>query len=93
MISWFLGNLGTIVISFLLLLIVAGIILIMIRDKKKGRSCCGGNCTSCKLCSSHSSADPAEESSTKTRELRNMLASGRAAEAGKRCACCKNEKR
>ncbi|MCR5618435.1 MAG: FeoB-associated Cys-rich membrane protein [Clostridiales bacterium] len=43
-------NLGTILISSLLVLIVSGIILSMIRDKKNGRSSCGGNCAHCKMC-------------------------------------------
>ncbi|MBO4390910.1 MAG: FeoB-associated Cys-rich membrane protein [Lachnospiraceae bacterium] len=97
MISWLLGNLGTIVISFLLLLVVAGIILSMIRDKKMGRSSCGGNCSHCNLCNSCRSAKNPEGYSSDTTieecpgftsdELRSMLMSGRAAEAGKLCAC------
>ena len=51
MISWLSDNIGTILITFLLILIVGGIIFKMIRDKRKGRSSCGGNCAQCKMCS------------------------------------------
>ena len=50
MISWIMGNIGTIIISLLLILIVIGILLSLIRDKKQGRSSCGGNCAGCKAC-------------------------------------------
>ena len=41
---------GTFLVSLLLLLMVAGILRSMIRDKKRGRSCCGGNCAKCGAC-------------------------------------------
>ena len=47
MISWIMGNIGTIIITFFLILIVAGIITSMIKDKKRGISSCGGNCAKC----------------------------------------------
>ncbi len=50
MISWITGNLGTILITVLLVLIVAEIILSMIKDKRRGRSSCGGNCAHCRMC-------------------------------------------
>ncbi len=52
MLGWILENLGTIGISLLLIIIVAEIIFGMIRDKKLGRSSCGGNCAHCKMCAS-----------------------------------------
>ena len=52
MISWITGNIGTIVITLLLILMVAGIIRSMVRDRKMGRSTCGGNCAHCKGCAS-----------------------------------------
>ena len=42
-------NLGTILISLLLIMIVTGIIYILIKDKKEGKSTCGGNCAHCKM--------------------------------------------
>ena len=41
---------GTVIISIILIVIVALIIRIMIRDKKMGKSTCGGSCASCKMC-------------------------------------------
>jgi hypothetical protein len=50
MISWIVGNIGTIIITFFLILMVAGIIISMIKDRKRGISSCGGNCAHCKMC-------------------------------------------
>ena len=51
MISWIMGNIGTIIITLLLILLVTVIIRSMINDKKRGISSCGGNCAHCKACS------------------------------------------
>ena len=50
-IGWIMGNIGTIVVILILTAVVTGIVFIMIRDKKQGKSSCGGNCANCKLCS------------------------------------------
>ena len=50
--GWIADNIGTILITLFLLLIVTGIVLVIIRDKKRGRSSCGGNCAHCKMCTS-----------------------------------------
>ena len=50
MITWLAENLGTILISIVLIVLVAMIIQTMIRDKKMGKSTCGGSCASCKMC-------------------------------------------
>ncbi len=50
MMTWIMANLGTILITLVLILIVTGIIFTLIRDKKQGRSSCGGNCAHCKMC-------------------------------------------
>ena len=50
MVVWLAENLGTILVSVILIVIVAVIIRIMIRDKKMGKSTCGGSCASCKMC-------------------------------------------
>ena len=44
-----LENAGTILVGTLLLLIVAAIIRQLIRDKKKGKSACGNNCSCCPM--------------------------------------------
>ena len=50
MISWITGNIGTIIVLLVLVLIVAAIVRTMIRDKRCGKSTCGGNCAHCNLC-------------------------------------------
>lgn len=50
MIPWIIENAGTIIISLILVAIVTGVIFSIIRDKKMGRSTCGGSCASCKMC-------------------------------------------
>ena len=49
MLSWISANIATILITLVLIGIVAGIIVVMRRDKKKGRSTCGGNCGHCPM--------------------------------------------
>ncbi|MBR6898248.1 MAG: FeoB-associated Cys-rich membrane protein [Lachnospiraceae bacterium] len=43
---------GTILVSVILILIVTCIIMTLIKDKKQGRSSCGGNCANCRMCCS-----------------------------------------
>ena len=50
MLQWISTNIGTILISLLLLTAVALIIRSMMRDKKQGKSSCGGNCAGCAAC-------------------------------------------
>lgn len=57
--SWLIANMGTILVTLVLILIVAGIIHTMIRDKKQGKSTCGGNCAHCKMCTSCRGKDAA----------------------------------
>lgn len=47
MIAWIVSNAGTLLVSAALIGIVTGIIRKMIRDKKQGKSCCGGDCSHC----------------------------------------------
>ena len=48
--AWLTANLGTILITIVLIVLVTVIIRTMIRDKKVGKSTCGGSCASCKMC-------------------------------------------
>ncbi|MGN0702145.1 MAG: FeoB-associated Cys-rich membrane protein [Lentihominibacter sp.] len=43
---------GNVFIIFLMALIVGGIIVKLVRDRKRGRSCCGsgGSCDHCRCC-------------------------------------------
>ena len=47
MFAWIAKNIGTILICLVLILIVAAIIRSIARDKKAGKSSCGGNCSHC----------------------------------------------
>lgn len=47
MFAWIAKNIGTILICLVLILIVAAIIRSIVRDKKAGKSTCGGNCSHC----------------------------------------------
>ena len=51
MLNWLASNLATILISLVLLAIVALIVRYLIRQKKQGKSSCGGNCSCCGECS------------------------------------------
>ncbi|NLW54453.1 MAG: FeoB-associated Cys-rich membrane protein [Clostridiaceae bacterium] len=47
MLSWIAANIGTIIVSAVLIVIVSLVIIGMVRDKKKGKSPCGGKCGGC----------------------------------------------
>ena len=49
MLLWLNANIATILISLALVAIVIGIIVVMRKDKKKGKSICGGNCGHCPM--------------------------------------------
>ena len=50
MLQWISENIGTIAVGLVLLAVVILIVHIMMRDKKQGKSSCGGNCASCGGC-------------------------------------------
>lgn len=47
MLSWFEANLGSILVALTLVAVSALIVRGLIRDKKRGRHLCGGNCGGC----------------------------------------------
>ncbi len=51
MLSWLSANLWTVLILLLLLFIVGAAVFSLIRDKRNGKSSCGGNCSHCGACS------------------------------------------
>ncbi len=51
MLTWLFANWINIVLVAVLVLIVSLLLCGMIRDKKAGKSSCGGNCASCGACS------------------------------------------
>ena len=55
MVAWLSANLINIVLVALIVLIVAFLIRGMIRDRRAGKSSCGGSCASCGACGGCSS--------------------------------------
>ena len=49
MVAWLTAHIGTILICLALLLIVITILVSLRRDRKKGKSFCGGNCGHCPM--------------------------------------------
>lgn len=45
-------NAGTIVVSLALIGLITGIVVCLRRDKKQGKSACGGNCGCCPMAGS-----------------------------------------
>ncbi|MCR5602320.1 MAG: FeoB-associated Cys-rich membrane protein [Lachnospiraceae bacterium] len=50
MVSFIMTNAGNILISLLLIVIVSCAVRTLIKDKRQGRSSCGGNCAHCNMC-------------------------------------------
>lgn len=50
MFAWLTANLINIALIAMIALVVGLLIRSMIRDKKAGKSSCGGNCASCGAC-------------------------------------------
>lgn len=52
--NWIVNNYVTIIALAGVLLLVGASIAVLIRDKRKGKSSCGGNCANCPMgCSCH----------------------------------------
>lgn len=49
MISWISQNIANIVICFVLIFVVAFAVASLVRNKRKGRSSCGCNCSGCSM--------------------------------------------
>ena len=49
MLSWLMANIGTVLITLALVLTVVLIVFVLRRDKKQGKSSCGGNCGHCPM--------------------------------------------
>lgn len=47
MFAWIAAHFATLIVCLVLLLIVAGAVWVLVRDKKKGKSICGGSCGCC----------------------------------------------
>ena len=59
--TWLMQNWGTILVLLGLAGLVTAIFLTMRKDKKQGRSCCGGSCSKCAMCSACHKAHKTEE--------------------------------
>ena len=46
MIHWIMSNIATIIICLVVIAVIALAVFVLIRDKKQGKSTCGGNCGS-----------------------------------------------
>ncbi len=49
MFLWISQNIATIIITLVLIAVVVGIIMVIRKDKKNGKSTCGGNCGHCPM--------------------------------------------
>ena len=47
MMTWLIANSGTILVLAILLTVVTAILFTMRRDRKRGRTACGGSCSHC----------------------------------------------
>ncbi len=52
MISWLSANIGTILVLLVVCAVVGFIVRGILRDRKNGKSSCGGSCGSCASCGS-----------------------------------------
>ncbi|MBQ7383743.1 MAG: FeoB-associated Cys-rich membrane protein [Clostridia bacterium] len=59
MLDWFMNNWGTLIILAVLIVAVVFAVVVIKRDKKKGKSSCGGSCQSCAM-GCHCSKNEAE---------------------------------
>lgn len=70
MLTWLTQNIGTIVILAVLAVIFGLMLYSLIRDKKAGKSSCGGGCAGCaNACYCHSRAASKDPSSKKTESV------------------------
>lgn len=67
MLEFLMNNWGTIIVCALIVAAVAGLIYSLIKDKKKGKTCCGG-CSGCAMSGSCSSAHRAGKSDANSQE-------------------------
>ncbi len=47
--TWLSGHVAVILICVALVAMVAGAVAVLVRDKKRGKSSCGGNCGCCPM--------------------------------------------
>lgn len=51
MLTWLLENIGTILVLAVVLAVVGLVVAGMVRERRQGKSTCGGNCAHCGACS------------------------------------------
>jgi len=49
MLEWICNNLGTIAVAFLVIAMLIGALIVVRKDKRKGKSSCGGSCEHCSM--------------------------------------------
>ncbi len=60
--DWIVNNLATIIICLVLAAVVGLVIYKMAKDKKQGKSSCGGNCSCCPMGGCCHSPSPKQDS-------------------------------
>ena len=56
MFAWIAAHLATLLVGLLLVLLIVLAIVVIVRDRRNGKSFCGGNCQGCPMggnCHSH----------------------------------------
>ena len=61
MLAWISANLINIALTAAVALIVGLLIFVMVRDKKTGKSSCGGSCSGCASCGGSSACRRGKE--------------------------------
>lgn len=82
MLTWLSENLVNIIIIAILVLVVGLLVRGMIRDKKAGKSSCGGSCASCGACGACSAAHRIQN------EQNSRLVQTRVEVEGMMCGMC-----
>lgn len=65
MLAWLSENLASIVIVLIVAALVVAVIVKMRKDKKSGKSTCGGNCGCCPMGGSCSAKNPSIDNKTR----------------------------
>lgn len=62
MIEFFAQYGGSFIVGLIVLILVALVIVKMVKDKRSGKSSCGGDCAHCGACRYHNNVSPNKKS-------------------------------
>lgn len=51
MLTFITENIGTIIVFLIVVAVVAAVVAKLVKDKKRGKAICGGDCSKCHGCS------------------------------------------